>query len=44
MNQSKDLLSLAIVEIRQRMGSTAKEIIVPVEIDLTLGQYKIYNS
>lgn len=31
-----DLLSIAIVEIRQRIGSTAGEIIVPVEIDLPL--------
>ncbi len=36
----QDLLSLAIVEIRQRMGSTAKEIIVPVKTDLHLGNIK----
>lgn len=31
-----ELLALAIVEIRQRFGSTAKEIIVPFEPDFTL--------
>jgi excinuclease ABC subunit C len=36
----KDLLALAIVEIRQRMGSTAKEIIVPFRTDLDLGRVK----
>jgi len=33
-------LTLAIVEIRQRMASTAKEIIVPMETDLNLGNIK----
>ena len=37
---AEDLLSIAIVEIRQRIGSTAGEIIVPVEIDLPLAQIK----
>jgi len=37
---AKDLLTLAIVEIRQRMASTAKEIIVPMETDLKLGNIK----
>jgi excinuclease ABC subunit C len=36
----KDLLSLAIVEIRERMKSTAKEIIVPFEPDLSLNKVK----
>jgi len=36
----KDLLSLAIVEIRQRMGSTTREIIVPFEPELNLGNLK----
>lgn len=35
-----DLLSIAIVEVRQRTGNTAKEIIVPVAIDLPFGQVK----
>jgi excinuclease ABC subunit C len=35
-----ELLSIAIVEIRQRIGSIAKEIIVPVEIELPLAQIK----
>jgi excinuclease ABC subunit C len=30
----KDLLLLAIVEIRERLGSTAKEIIAPIQIEL----------
>ena len=37
---AEDLLSIAIVEIRQRIGSTAGEIIVPVEIDLSLAKIK----
>jgi excinuclease ABC subunit C len=36
----KDLLSIAIFEIRQRFGISAKEIIVPVEIDLPIAQIK----
>jgi excinuclease ABC subunit C len=37
---TSDLLSIAIVEIRQRTGNTAREIIVPVEIDLPFAQMK----
>jgi excinuclease ABC subunit C len=37
---AKDLLSLAVVDIRQRMDSTAKEIIVPLETGLRLGLVK----
>ncbi len=41
LDESKnDLLSLAIVEIRERMKSTAKEIIVPFKPDLRLEQVK----
>ena len=36
----EDLLSIAIVEIRQRIGSLAKEIIVPVDLELPLPQIK----
>lgn len=35
-----DLLSIAIVEIRQRIESSAKEIIIPIEIDLPLARIK----
>jgi len=37
----KDLLEFAIVDIRQRLGSDSKEIIVPERINLPLGNVKI---
>jgi excinuclease ABC subunit C len=41
LDESKsDLLSLAVVEIRERMNSTAKEIIVPFEPDLRMDKVK----
>jgi excinuclease ABC subunit C len=37
---TKDLLCLAIIDIRQKINSNAKEVIVPVRVDLPLGNLK----
>jgi excinuclease ABC subunit C len=37
----EDLLSMAIIELRQRLSSTSKEILVPFKLDLELSSAKI---
>ncbi len=41
---TSDLLSFAIIDIRQKIKSDATEIIVPIRIDLPLGNLKICGT